>query len=716
MSSPRVESRFAPASGGCERLVLVLIRPTRYDDDGYVVRHWRGTLPSNTLSCLNALTEDAIRSGALGDVQVEVHVFDEAVDRVRPDRLARRLRRPGTYGLVALAGVQTNQFPRACDLARAFIRRGFAAMIGGFHVSGSAALAPELPPECRAAVSEGITLVLGEVEEQWAGLLRDAVRGQLRPVYDFLAEAPSLDARPLPRTSPRLQRRFAVRDYATIDAGRGCPFNCSFCTVINVQGRTMRSRSAADIIERVREGFRARKDERITHYFFTDDNFARNPQWEPIFDGLIALRRDEGVAVDFMMQVDIAAARIPRFVEKAAAAGCVQVFIGMESLHEDNLRAAGKRQNRVDQYRASIGRWHEAGIVCHVGFIIGFPYDTRERVIADVRMLRDELLVDQASFFMLTPLPGSRDHRDAVAAGARMDPDYNNFDSFHATTDHPRMSAEEWTTAYRDAWREFYSFDQMRQALLRQNPHTYWGLFKCFLWYRAAMVEGSHPMVTGFVRRKARLDRRPGLPVETRWAFARRRARDIAGMIRGYAALLLEMQELWLRTRIRPEEYAVIGDLRRLRRQMGNAIVDVKRHWARAHAALAAAAEDGRLTGRLTASLRERIEAMCRALAAVRPATPPPEADVVALDDLREPALSGSGRRSWIARALRRANPLAPPRSPSRLSRAEYWRQTRQRIRGLRFWQINPFAVIWNAARDARGLAAFLRSMASERF
>ncbi len=127
-------------------------------------------------------------------------------------------------------------------------------------------------------------------------------------------------------------------------------------------------------------------------------------------------------------------------MEKAARAGCVQVFIGMETIRDDNLEAGGKRQNKAADYREMIAAWHREGVVCHVGYIIGFPHDTYERVMEDVRALRDELLVDQASFFMLTPLPGSEDHRRAVEAGVAMDPDYNNFDSFHPTVPHPRMS------------------------------------------------------------------------------------------------------------------------------------------------------------------------------------------------------------------------------------------------------------------------------------
>ena len=188
----------APPPFLCDSLTVVLIRPTRYDDDGYVVRHWRGTLPSNTLSCLNGLTHEAVASGALGAVAVRVHTFDESVDRIDP-RLARTFRRPGTRVLVALVGVQTNQFPRAQDLARQFKAEGFDVMIGGFHVSGSVAMAHAIPPECQAMIDEGITLVLGEVEDRWAALLQDAAAGRLLPLYDFLKDLPDLRTKPLPK-------------------------------------------------------------------------------------------------------------------------------------------------------------------------------------------------------------------------------------------------------------------------------------------------------------------------------------------------------------------------------------------------------------------------------------------------------------------------------------------------------------------------------------
>ncbi len=523
--------------GHYRRLVVILVRTSKYDDEGYVVRHWRGTLPSNTLSCLHSLTEDAVRSGELGPVEVRVEVIDEIVSRIDPAALRRRHRRDGTKVVVGLVGVQTNQFPRAQDLARQFKAQGFDVIIGGFHVSGAIAMSPAMPPECQEMLDAGVTLVLGEVEGRWGAILGDVLADRLQPVYDYLATPPELADMPLPRASRATQRRFVMTHGGTIDAGRGCPFSCSFCTIINVQGRRMRSRRAAAVLDQVRENYWLNGRAGVRHYFFTDDNFARNPQWEAIFDGLIRLREQEDIHIDFMMQVDVQAPKVQGFVDKAARAGCVQVFIGMESVRDDNLHAGGKPQNRAADYRDMIACWHEVGVVCHVGYIIGLPCDTYERVMEDVRTLRETLHVDQASFFMLAPLPGSRDHQAAVRAGVALDPDYNNYDSCHAAAPHPRMGKQEWERAFRDAWAEFYSFEHMRRSLLAQNPHTYWPVLKNLIWYRAAMIEGGHPMMTGFFRLKDRRSRRPGFPIEGRWTFARRRAREAAHQVREYAKL-----------------------------------------------------------------------------------------------------------------------------------------------------------------------------------
>jgi len=119
-------------------------------------------------------------------------------------------------------------------------------------------------------------------------------------------------------------------------------------------------------------------------------------------------------------------------VDKAARAGCVQVFIGMESVPRRQPARRGKPRTGQRIYRDMIACWHDAGVVCHVGYIIGFSVRYVRRVMEDVRTLRETLHVDQASFFMLAPIPGRATIRRPVRGGVALDPDYNNYDSFHA--------------------------------------------------------------------------------------------------------------------------------------------------------------------------------------------------------------------------------------------------------------------------------------------
>jgi len=530
-----------------ELLRIYLIRPSRYDDEGYVVRHWKGVIPSNTLSTLHGLNLHLDSTRALGATRIHSIPVDEAVERIPLRRIFRQSRQAGTRVVVALCGVQTNQIVRATDLARRFGAQGISVMIGGFHVSGVNALVPGMSPEIRELIEMGVHVVRGEVDDCWGKILQQLLAGSLPGWVDHLQAQPDLAVQPLPVADPHTMARFAVRDQCTIDASRGCPFNCSFCTIINVQGRQMRARRPQAILASMRRQY-ARG---IRQYFFTDDNFARHPQWEAIFDGMAALRQS-GMKVSCMMQVDTQAVRIPGFVEKAAKAGCDHVFIGLESINPANLAAAGKRHNQVNDFKAMIQTWRQHGVVTQVGYILGFPNDTPQSIAQDVRRLRDEIGVDIATFFILMPLPGSADHANAVREGVAIDPDFNKYESTHALTSHPHMSTAELEQAYRDAWTEFYSVEHMKRALGRADPAVYWPLFQMFLWYRNSAGQGEHPMLGGFLRRRDRKDRRAGFAVQGRLAHGLRMLRYHGRLLQLWWKMLPEMQEVWLATR-RPE-------------------------------------------------------------------------------------------------------------------------------------------------------------------
>src|SRR5262249_40227375 len=153
--------------------------------------------------------------------------------RIRPQRIVRQLR--GGRGLVVLVGVQSNQFPRAMDIARPLRAAGVAVGLGGVHVSGCVSVLPGITPEIKEAMDQGISLFAGEAEERRLDqVLRDACQGELKPLYNYLTNLPSLEGAPAPML-PAATIRGTIGKYTSFDAGRGCPFQCSFCTIINVQ-------------------------------------------------------------------------------------------------------------------------------------------------------------------------------------------------------------------------------------------------------------------------------------------------------------------------------------------------------------------------------------------------------------------------------------------------------------------------------------------------
>src|SRR6476646_10140786 len=179
---------------------FVMIKPTHYEDDGYPILWYRSAIPSNTLACLNGLAEDAHRRNVLGpDVEIRLHTYDETNRRAQPERIIREIRQEGGKALIGLVGVQSNQFPRAVDLARHFIAAKLPVAIGGFHVSGCLAMLPEMPAEMREAQALGISFFAGEAENQRLDeVLCDAYAGSLKPIYNYLNDMPGLEGQPAP--------------------------------------------------------------------------------------------------------------------------------------------------------------------------------------------------------------------------------------------------------------------------------------------------------------------------------------------------------------------------------------------------------------------------------------------------------------------------------------------------------------------------------------
>ena len=561
-------------------LNIVYIVPSRYDDDGYVLRWIKGVVPSNSLCVLKSLTKNMIEHWDRehnSPLSISLESYDDNVEKIPFGKIAYR-NDENTKVIVGIVGVQSNQFPRASDIALRFRSLGVDVMVGGFHVAGMMALFDQPSPELQTLLDSGVTLVAGEAETPGVleALYQDVLEDNLQPVYRF-PHAPDIEHAPLPQADPQYIDHFGAR-WATIDSSRGCPFGCTFCTVINIQGRKMRCRSAESVIATVRSNY----EKGIANFFFTDDNFARSKHWKEILDGLIALQKEKeqngGKKISFMMQIDTQAGSIPEFVDKARQAGCRTVFIGMESVNPANIESAGKTQNQVDRYREMVRLWQSSGIVVHVGYIIGFPNDTLESVRQDVVFLRDHVGVDLASFFMMTPLPGSVDHKEMLLRGDEMDSDLNKYDSFHETFRHPKMQPGEWKAATQLAYSEFYTKEHCTNILRRLPKEHYWFMFWNLIWYRySGVLSGTHPMMTGFFRQKDRLDRRPGLPKENVFQFAWRWIKDFVLDSSSYIQLFYEFQEIWFLTRNSASD--TLPKCRSLKLQHWSPLAQLKLHW-----------------------------------------------------------------------------------------------------------------------------------------
>ncbi|MET0868357.1 MAG: radical SAM protein [Pseudorhodoplanes sp.] len=536
------------------RFCVVLVKPSHYDEAGYVIQWLRSPIPSNSLASLYGLAKDCAERFVLGDdVELEIHAFDETNTRIRTAEIAGLIASAGG-GVVMLTGVQSNQFPRALDIAQPLVDRGIAVAIGGFHVSGTLSMLDGVDPDLDRARAMGLSLFAGEAEGRLDEVLLDAAAGALKPLYNYMKDLPGIEGTPIPLMAAERAQRTAG-GVTSFDAGRGCPYQCSFCTIINVQGRVSRRRSPDDVEKIVRVNYA----QGLRSFFITDDNFARNNDWEAILDRLIHLREVEKLNLGFIIQVDTLCHKLPNFIEKCARAGVRRVFIGLENINPDNLLGAKKRQNKITEYRKMLLAWKKARVITYAGYILGFPNDTVESILHDIDVIKRELPVDLLEFFFLTPLPGSEDHLKLHRAGVDLDADLNRYDLNHTCTAHPRMSRSEWERAYALAWQRYYTDEHIETVLKRVASAGANASNALFLitWFKGSIdFENIHPLESGFLRRKFRRDRRPGFAIEPIWQFYPKYFTETAVKLTRWIALYLRLRRVYLRIKRDPQRFA----------------------------------------------------------------------------------------------------------------------------------------------------------------
>ena len=233
-------------------------------------------------------------------------------------------------------------------------------------------------------------------------------------------------------------------------------------------------------------------------------------------------------------------------------------LIGLENINPDNLLSVKKKQNRVHEYRNLFLAWRKHKVITYAGYILGFPNDTPERVARDIATVQEELAVDLLEFFVLTPLPGSADHKHLHLAGDWMDPDMNKYDLEHVTAHHAVMGDGEWQELYRRAFDLYHSPDHIERMFRRAKAS---GIKPVRLvnhvlqFYFTFRQEKVHPLQGGFFRRKVRTHRRAGMPRENPLLFYPRRAWEIVDTQARLVAFYLFLHRIRKRVERDPTPY-----------------------------------------------------------------------------------------------------------------------------------------------------------------
>jgi radical SAM superfamily enzyme YgiQ (UPF0313 family) len=236
---------------------------------------------------------------------------------------------------------------------------------------------------------------------------------------------------------------------------------------------------------------------------FTTDNFNRYPEATTLLQAMI----DERLDLPFFVQCDAEVVRQPAFVELLGRAGCYQMFVGIESFSRQALIEAGKPQNHPERYRELVRLCQANGIGSHFSHIIGFPSDTESSICEDLRTLR-ALRPDVASFYILTPIPGTEQYDDFLLRGWITATNLDRFDGTCATWRHPELSDEQLSDLLLRCYRRFYSLPDVLSKSVwwywqkRRSPNILLKIATPAYSYlaRYAVARRMHPMAGGMHR------------------------------------------------------------------------------------------------------------------------------------------------------------------------------------------------------------------------
>jgi radical SAM superfamily enzyme YgiQ (UPF0313 family) len=351
--------------------------------------------------------------------------------------------------LVAIT-FHTPSATHAYDVAARFRQRGITVVLGGPHVT-------LMPDEAQRHAD---AIFIGEAELQWPRFLAEFETGHYDARYCCL-EPPALDHAPTSRHD-LLQRHDHTA--GALFATRGCVHRCDFCSVAVMYNSHLRKRP----VEAVAQEYASFHGRVIILW---DDNLAGDVAYaKALFRALVPHRKW------WSAQASLRAADDEEFLELAARSGCKQLFIGLESIIQSSVNEVSKGFNRVEEYAQAIERIHAHGIAVQAGIVFGFDHDT-EAVFEETLDFLEKSGVQNATFNILTPFPGTRLHRRLETEGRILTRDWSKYNSRTDVVFQPRlMSPEALLAGYRYANARFYSWGSIYRRISRSPVQLTWTL------------------------------------------------------------------------------------------------------------------------------------------------------------------------------------------------------------------------------------------------
>jgi radical SAM superfamily enzyme YgiQ (UPF0313 family) len=369
---------------------------------------------------------------------VEVAIVDEEIEALDFDMDA---------DLVGISFMTFNA-PRAYEIADRFRAKGKTVVVGGYH--------PSLLPD--EAQRHADCVCVGEAEGVVPQMIADFRRGALKPRY--VSGPVSLAGLPVPDRSLIRTGRYAPVD--AVQATRGCPNTCSFCSITSFFHHRFRTRPVDEVVAEL--GSLGR------HLLFMDDNLTANRAY-----GLELFRRMAPLGKTWFSQCSIRIAYDDELLAAAAASGCRGLFIGLESLSQENLAGWTKKTNKASDYEWAIRRIHERGIGVIPGIVLGYDSDTTATFEETLEFLL-RTNVDALQATILTPFPGTPLFAEMEGQGRITDRDWSHYDFRHVVFEPKRMSAAELQAGHDRVLSEFYSWRNSARRFVRETSYLPLGL------------------------------------------------------------------------------------------------------------------------------------------------------------------------------------------------------------------------------------------------